>query len=80
MGPGLVIVTASGIVILGRLSKGESPHPRIFLGAVIAGAGMLTLAQFSPEVAAKLAGVVLMTAIMTSGYDVAQGVTRALNR
>jgi hypothetical protein len=80
MGPALVVASAAGLTAVGAIARGEAPKPRVFLGAAIAGAGFLLLAQYSPDVSAKLAGVVLMTALLTSGYDVATGVTRALNR
>lgn len=80
MGPALLVAAAGGLTVLAQISRNKPPHPRVFLGVVIAGGGMLALGQFSPEVAAKLAGLVFTTALVTSGYDVAMGVQKALNR
>lgn len=80
MGPALMVAAAGGLTALAAVSQGNAPHPRIFLGAAIAGAGMLALGQFAPELAGKMAGLVFTTALMVSGYDVSQGVARALNR
>jgi hypothetical protein len=78
MGPGLTIAGAGLLTVLGSIARKQAPHPRIFLGTAVAGAGVLILAQHSPDAAAKFAAVVFLTALLTSGYDVAQGVTRAL--
>lgn len=80
MGPAMLIGLAGGLTVIGQMSKGQPPHPRVFLGVFIAGAGVLALAQWSPEVAQKFAGVVLTTSILTSGYDASKGAARALNR
>jgi len=80
MGPALLIGIAGGLTVIGQISKGETPHPRVFLGVFIAGAGVLAIAQWSPELAQKFAGVVLTTSLLTSGYDASKGAARALNR
>lgn len=80
MGPALLIAAAGGLTLLAQISRGNAPHPRVFIGVAIAGGGMLAIAQFSPELAAKMAGLVFTTALVTSGYDVATGVQKALNR
>lgn len=78
MGPGFTILAAGGLTVLGSIARGQAPSPRIFLGTAIAGAGILALANFQPDAAAKFAAVVFLTALLTSGYDVATGVNRAL--
>lgn len=80
MTPALLIAGAAAVTALASISRGEPPHPRIFLGAAIAGAGMLLLANYTPEAAAKLAAVVFTTALLTSGYDLGHGVASALSR
>lgn len=80
MTPAIMVGTAAGLTVLAYIARGDAPPPRVFLGAAIAGGGFLALAQASPDLASKLAAVVFITALLTSGYDVAQGVGRALNR
>lgn len=80
MSPALLIAAAGGLTVIGNIASRKAPSPRIFVGVAVAGAGMLTLAQLAPDAAQQLATVVLITALLTSGYDVARGVTAALNR
>lgn len=79
MGPALTIAAAGGLTIVGTIARGKAPLPRVFVGIVIAGGGVLAIAQYSPEIAAKLSAVVFLTALLTSGYDVATGAQRALS-
>ena len=78
--PALLVAAAGGLTVVGTIARGKAPAPRVFLGVALAGAGMVTLAQYAPEAAAQLATVVLLTALLSSGYDVARGITQALNR
>lgn len=80
MSPALLIAAAGGLTIVGNIAAKKAPSPRIFVGIAVAGAGMLGLAQLAPEAAQQLATVVLLTALLTSGYDVASGVSSALTR
>lgn len=80
MTPAWLIASAAGLTIIGNIAAKRAPSPRVFVGAAVAGAGFLALAQVQPELATKLAAVALITALLTSGYDVAQGVTRALGQ
>jgi hypothetical protein len=80
MGPGLTILAAGGITAIGQISRKQWPTPRIIIGTGVAGAALLIVAQSSPELAQKFATLVLITALLTSGYDVSKGVTAALNR
>lgn len=78
MTPALLVAAAGAITIIGQIVAGKPPAPRIFIAVPIAGAGMLALAQWSPELAYRLAAVVFLTALLTSGYDVAKGVNNSL--
>lgn len=80
MSTGVLIAGAAGMTALAYIARGDMPPPRVFLGGAIAGGAFLAIAQASPDLAARLAAVVFITALLTSGYDVAQGVGRALNR
>lgn len=80
MGPALQVGIAGGLTIIGAIARGDAPSPRIFVGVAVAGAGVLGLAQLAPDAARSLATVILLTALLTSGYDVARGVGSALNR
>jgi|CXWL01.1.fsa_nt_gi hypothetical protein len=80
MAPALLVTAAGTLTVVGQLAAGRAPSPRIFLGVAIAGAGMLGLAQAAPDAATQLATVVLITALLTSGYDVSRGIGNALNR
>lgn len=80
MSPGLSIAAAGALTVIGSIAQGRQPSPRTFLGVVVAGGGLLLLAQSMPDAAAQLAAVILLTSALTSGYDVATGINRALNR
>lgn len=78
MGPGFAALGAGGITIAGYLARGRTPPPAVFIGAGIAGVALLTLASASPELASRFGTLVLLTALLTSGADVARGVSRAV--
>ena len=80
MTPSITLAAAAAITAVGYLARGRTPAPRIFIGAAVAGTALALIGQAAPEAAARFAGVVLLTALLTSGYDVAQGVNAALNR
>lgn len=76
----LLILGAGVLTVVGELSRGETPRPAVFIGT--AGAGILVTfaALAAPDMAHSFAVLVFLTALLTSGYDVSQGVIRALNR
>lgn len=76
----LLVLGAGALTILGELSRGETPRPAVFIGTAAAGLGIMFAAMGAPGPAHGLALVVFLTALLTSGYDVAQGVNRALSR
>lgn len=80
MGPGLTIAAAGLVTVVGAIVRKQSPSPRIFVGTAVAGGAILAIASWNAEVASKLALVVFLTALLTSGYDVARGVNQAINR
>ena len=80
MSPAWMIAGAGALTLTAQLARGQAPSPRVVIGAAVAGGALLLIAQGAPEAAGKFAGLVLTTALLTSGYDVAQGVARALNR
>lgn len=80
MNPALILAAAAGVTALGALARGTTPAPRIFVGAAVGGVVLAGFASLDPQLASRFAGVVLITALLTSGYDVAKGVQSALNR
>lgn len=79
MGPGIALLAAGSITAAGAVARGGWPSPRIFVGSAIAGAALLGVAQVSPEVASRFATLVVITALLTSGYDLAVGLNRLVN-
>lgn len=78
MGPAFAILGAAGVTALGQAAKGKVPSPTIIVGGAVAGAAMAALAGPSPELAGKFATLVLLTALLTSGADVALAVFHLL--
>ena len=80
MTPSVTLAAAAALTAVGALARGQAPAPRIFVGAAVGGLALAGLAQLAPEAAVRFAGVVLLTALVTSGYDVSKGITAALAR
>lgn len=78
MGPGFTVLLAGGVTSLAYMAKGDWPPPRIFIGSAIAGTGLMAVARKYPGPAQQFASLILLTALVTSGVDVAQGLNRAL--
>ena len=74
MGPGIALLAAGAVTMAGQIAKGKTPRPRIIIGAAIAGGALVGLGQASPEVASRFATLILVTALLTSGADLATGV------
>lgn len=79
MSPAFKIATAGALTILGTIARHKAPAPRVFIGVVAAGAILLLVADSAPEAANAFGTVVLLTALLTSGYDVAQGINHSLS-
>lgn len=75
-----MIAAAAGLTVTAALVRRQAPAPRIFVGAAVAGTALALVAHAAPTAASRFAGVVLLTALLTSGYDVAKGVNNALNQ
>ena len=78
MAPALSGLAAAGITMVGQLAHGRTPSPVILVGGAIAGGALAALAGPSPELAAKFGTLVLLTALLTSGADVALAVFNLL--
>lgn len=76
----LLVLGAGALTIIGELSRGESPRPAVFIGTAGAGLAIMFASFAAPDLAHGFAVVVFLTALLTSGYDVANGVVKALNR
>jgi hypothetical protein len=78
MGPGIALLTAGGITAVGQIARGRPPSPRILIGSAIAGGLLIGLGRSSPELASRFGTLVLLTAALTSGADVALAISRLL--
>lgn len=78
MGPGFAALGAGAITATAYLARGKTPPPAVFIGAGVAGVALLLVAQASPAVAGRFGTLILLTALLTSGVDVARGVNRAV--
>ena len=78
MGPGIALLAAGALTATAAVVKGKAPSPSIFAGAAIAGGALLGLAQVSPDVASRFATLVVLTAILTSGAELALGASRLI--
>lgn len=76
----LLVATAGGLTVLGELARGQRPRPAVFVGTAGVGFVLLIVSSSAPQVAHGFALVILLTALLTSGFDVAAGITRALSR
>lgn len=79
MAPGIAILAAGGITAVAAIVRGAKPSPNVIAGAVIAGGILTAIAAQSPDVAGKYATLVLITAILTSGADIATGISRLVS-
>ena len=76
MGPGFALLTVGAITGTAALVRGELPSSRVFAGAAIAGGVLVAVGQASPDVASRFATVVLITALLTSGVELATAAGR----
>jgi hypothetical protein len=74
----VLVLAAGALTVVGELSRGERPRPAVFIGTAGAGVLVLLLGTASTQLANGLALVLFLTSLLTSGYDVAQGVARSL--
>ena len=73
------VALSSLIVAFARtLEARRIPRARAFIAAVILAAFLSFVADASPELAASFAGLVLVSALLTSGADVLNRVTPTL--
>lgn len=79
MGPALSIAGAGAITAIAQIARGEWPSARLIAGVGIAGAALLMVASKSPELASAFGTLVLVTALMVSGVDLAKAAGNALN-
>lgn len=78
MRPAYLVLVAGAVTAAGQLATGTTPRPRILIGAGVAGLVIAAIDGPQPRVAQGLAGLILLTSILTSGAAVAQGVAKAL--
>lgn len=76
----VLIAGAGALTIGGTLARGETPKVSTFIGTAGAGLFVLAMTAVNPKLGTGFALVVFLTALLTSGYDLAGGVSRALNR
>jgi predicted lipid-binding transport protein (Tim44 family) len=63
-------VAAATLAIVADLQRGNTPDPRVILGAVIAAVLLTLFAELAPAVAGGLSVVLLLTALLVTGADV----------
>lgn len=80
MGPAWSIAGAGAITAIAQIARGEWPGVRIVAGVAIGGAALLVIGGKSPELASAFGTLVLVTALMVSGVDIARAVNNSLNR
>lgn len=80
MGPGFAAIGAGAITATGYFARGKKPPAGVFIGAGIAGVALLVIAQGSPQVASRFGTLIVLTALLTSGVDVARGINRAIGQ
>lgn len=78
MGPGIALLAAGGLTTIAGITRGRPPSPRVMIGAAIAGGVLVAVGGRSPELAAKFGTLVLVTALLTSGADLALAAGRLL--
>jgi hypothetical protein len=71
---------AGTITALGQLARGDGLQPRTIIATGILGVLMLSLESVNRDLARGIAAIVLTTAVLTSGADVAEGINRTINR
>lgn len=78
MGPGIALLIAGGLTMAAQASRGSAPAPRILIGSAIVGGVLVGVGQKSPELAGKFATLILVTALLTSGSDLAKAASRLI--
>lgn len=78
LGAGFAVLGAGALTIGAYLARGESPPPAVFIGSAVAGVALVAVASHSPALASKFGTLILITAILTNGIDLARGVNNAI--
>jgi hypothetical protein len=71
--------TAALFASLEHVAKGRTPPLSTYVGAAVAGVGLLALAEVSPELAAGFAGLLLVGSVLRNGVSAARTVQNALD-
>lgn len=71
--------TAALLASLEHVAAGKQPPVTTYVGAAVAGVGLLTLAEVSPELAAGFAGLLLVGSVLRNGSNAARTVQHALD-
>jgi hypothetical protein len=77
----LVILSAgiaAGLTTLAALTNGKKPPAKVYIGAGVYAIAATTLAEFAPQLAGALAGVVIITAVFGLGSDAYAGLSKTL--
>ena len=66
----LATIAAATLAVVAELQRGNTPDPRIVVGAVLAAVLLTIGAELAPAIAGGLAMVMLITALLVTGADV----------
>jgi hypothetical protein len=78
MGPGIKVLAAGALTATAQIVNGRMPSPRLIAGVGITGLVLVSIAGKSPEIAGAFGTLILLTALMVSGYDVAKAAGNVL--
>jgi uncharacterized membrane protein YphA (DoxX/SURF4 family) len=76
----IVVVSTGATALLSvaaAYKRGDSPSPRIAVGAITVGTMLAVAAEFAPRLAAAFAALMLTSAVFVLGGDAWQGLTSA---
>lgn len=78
-----VLIGAAGtgaLVTVASIVGGDGPRFTILIGVGVVGTALLAVAEYAPELAAAFAGLVLATALFTSGGLAVRALSNYLGR
>lgn len=73
------VIVSGVLAAVDDVSHGRRPNVRIALGAFVAGALLLLLAEVAPQLAGGLAALLLVSAILNTGGKAFPALTKGLS-
>ena len=80
MSPAFKVAFAGGITAIAQIMRGEWPSAGLFYAVGIGGAALLLIQPAAPKAVDAFGSLILLTAVLVSGAEIAKAATNAINR